>query len=289
MSAAAEPWRALYPFEPRVFTHPDGTRQSYVDVGTGDPVLMLHGNPTWSFYYRNLVAGLGATRRAIAVDHVGCGLSDKPRGADYRLAAHVERAERLVTALGLERITLVVHDWGGPIGFGLAQRDLSRIARIVVLNTAAFLVPRCPWRIRACRVPVLGPLMVRGANAFVRGLTWMASVKPLPAAVRAGYLYPYDSWAHRIAVSRFVLDIPLAPTHPSHATMRAIEDGLGAMRAIPMLILWGMRDWCFSPDFLEGWRQRFPDAEVHAWDDAHHLVLEDAPDRALAAIERFLA
>ena len=129
-----------YPFTPRFHAHPDGVVQHYVDEGPRTPAaaLCLHGNPTWSFLWRNVIRTLSPRGRVVALDHIGCGLSDKPAHYGYRLEQHIANVERVVDALGLERITLIVHDWGGAIGMGFARRHPERIERIVVTNTAAF-------------------------------------------------------------------------------------------------------------------------------------------------------
>ena len=136
-------WRELYPFEGH-FLDRGGLRYHYLDEGRGAPVLMLHGNPTWSFYYRDLITALRGDYRCIAPDHIGCGLSDKP-GDDrynYCLKSRVDDLEALADHLGLiERLTLVVHDWGGMIGMAWAVRRPQRLARLVGVNTAACLPP----------------------------------------------------------------------------------------------------------------------------------------------------
>src|SRR5207248_2297314 len=178
---------ALYPFAPKSFLTPGAARMSYLDEGprTDAAVLMLHGNPTWSFYYRNLVRALAPTRRCVAPDHVGMGLSDKPQNYDYTLATRIADVASLVATLGLKQIDLVVHDWGGAIGFGFAARHPELIRRLVVLNTAAFAAPRIPARIAFCRAPVLGPLLVRGLNGFAGPATRLAlSRRPLTPGER---------------------------------------------------------------------------------------------------------
>jgi pimeloyl-ACP methyl ester carboxylesterase len=283
-------WRALYPFESR-WLDVAGHRLHYLDEGPRDApaLLLLHGNPTWSFFWRDVVRALRGQLRVIAADHLGCGLSDKPQDWSYRLADHVANVERLVEALGLGRFSLGVHDWGGAIGMGLATRQPQRVERLVVLNTAAFRSSRLPLRIAACRLPVLGPLGVRGLNAFARAATFMTTEKPLPAAVKAGYLAPYGSWRDRIAVLRFVQDIPMQPGHPSWATLANIEQGLSRLRHKPLLLVWGERDWCFTPAFRDEWQQRFPGAELLRLENAGHYVLEDAGETAIPRIAAFLA
>jgi haloalkane dehalogenase len=271
-----------------------GLRYHYRDEGQGEPVVVLHGNPTWSFYFRNLIAGLRDRYRVIAPDHIGCGLSDRPddRHYEYRLRRRVDDLEALLDHLGLrDRLTLVLHDWGGMIGMAYASRYPERIARLVVLNTAAFLLPakkKLPWQLWLIRNTPLGPLLVRGLNAFVRGAIDYGVVHPLSPEVRAGYLKPYRSWKDRLAVLRFVQDIPLAPGDPSYDVVREVQDGLHRFAGVPMLICWGAQDFVFDDHFLAEWQRRFPAAEVHRFADAGHLVLEDAGERIVPLVREFL-
>jgi pimeloyl-ACP methyl ester carboxylesterase len=284
-------WRALYPFTPKQHKTPSGHSLSFLDEGPRDapPVLLLHGNPTWSFMWRNVVLGLRDAHRVVAPDHLGCGLSDKPQDWPYRLADHVANVERLVLELDLRDVALGVHDWGGAIGMGFARRHPERISRLVVFNTAAFPSQALPWRIALCRRQLLGPLLVRGVNGFSRAATFMATAKGLGADVKAGYLAPYGSYANRIAVLRFVQDIPMDPGHPSWPELLAIDQSLSSFRDRPMLLLWGDRDWCFTPAFREEWQRRFPGAEVHRFADAGHYVAEDAADRVVPLVRDFLS
>lgn len=281
-----------YPFTPQAFTTPAGARLSYLDEGprADEAVLMLHGNPTWSFYYRRLVRDLAPTHRCIVPDHVGMGLSARPEAYDYTLATRIADLEALVAALGVKRVHLVVHDWGGAIGFGFAARHPELIGRIVVLNTAAFASPRLPFRIAVCCWPVLGPLLVRGCNGFAGPATWMAMHRrPLTPVERRGYLFPYGSWDARAAVSAFVQDIPREPGHRSWAALAAAEAGLAQFRDRPVLIAWGGRDFCFNDTFLARWREVFPQARCERFADAGHYVLEDAADEVIPLIRAHLA
>ncbi len=282
------PIRNLYPFGQNRFSVPGG-HLNYVDEGSGPAVLMLHGNPTWSFYYRRLITALRPHYRVIVPDHMGCGLSDRPQDYPYRLANHVENVSLLVQHLGLREATLVLHDWGGPIGMGFAVRRSIHINKFVVLNTTAFLSTHIPLRITMCKIPGFGDLAIRGFNGFAGMATFMAVEQPMPPAVRRGYLLPYNSWHNRIATLRFVQDIPLHQNHPSWRTGAEIEQQLGMFRDTPMLICWGGKDWCFDDHFLAGWMQRFPQADVRRIDDAGHYVLEDAHAYIIPAVERFLA
>jgi haloalkane dehalogenase len=250
---------------------------------------MLHGNPTWSFYYRHLIPLLSQTHRVIVPDHIGCGLSDKPQDYPYTLEQHIQNLERLVSQLSLEGVSLVLHDWGGVIGLGYATRHPDNVARFVIFNTAAFVLPLIPNRIRMCRSDLFGSLLVRGLNAFAGLATYMAVTRPMPAQVRAGYLAPYNNWRNRIAIHRFVQDIPLEEAHPTRPTLIEIEAGLEQLRERPMLIIWGAKDFCFTErDFLPEWRRRFPQAEVRVLKDAGHYVVEDAPERIGPWVVEFL-
>lgn len=282
---------AEYPFAPQSFITAGGARLSFIDEGprSDEAVLLLHGNPTWSFYYRHLIRALSPQWRCIAPDHVGMGLSDKPANYEYTLERRIQDIEGLVASLGLRKVHLVVHDWGGAIGFGFAARQPALIGRLVILNTAAFASRRIPRRISCCRFPVIGPLLVRGLNGFAWPATWMSvHRRRLTDTERRGFLLPYDSWAHRVAVSAFVQDIPLAASHRSWPTLAAVEAGLAGFRGYRALVLWGGRDFCFNDSFLARWREILPGAEVHRFADAGHYVLEDARDEVISRTLRFL-
>lgn len=278
-----------YPFESRWFRTDDGV-QHYVDEGSGPPLLMVHGNPTWSFAWRHLIAGLRDRYRVIAVDHLGCGFSEKPQETSlYVLDRHIARLTALVQALGLQNVGLFGHDWGGAIGMGCAGRLPDRFSRFVLMNTGAFRSQAIPFRIALCRIPLLGQLGDQGLNLFVRAALWMAVERPLSEAARAGLLAPYDSWSQRIAVHQFVQDIPLHAGHRSYAALSEVERGLAQFRGRPIQLIWGMRDWCFTPhEFLEGFLRYFPEARVERLAEAGHYVFEDAQEQVLSTSRQFL-
>jgi cis-3-alkyl-4-acyloxetan-2-one decarboxylase len=283
-----------YPFSGH-YLDLDGLRLHYLDEGSGEPVVMLHGNPTWSFYYRNLVLALRGRCRCIVPDHMGCGLSDKP-GDDrypYTLEQRVSDLERLLDALKIDSgITLVLHDWGGMIGMAFAARNPGRIRRLVILNTAAFHLPaekRFPLPLRICRDTLLGAFLVRGLNAFSLAASFVGCRKnPLPKELRRAYRLPYDSWRNRIATLRFVQDIPLLPGDRSYGLVTETDHGIAAFQDLPMAIFWGEKDFVFDRTFLGEWRRRFPAAEVHSYHDAGHYILEDMKDEVIPLIEEFL-
>lgn len=285
----------LYPFQSH-FHDLGGLQYHYLDEGQGETVVMVHGNPTWSFYYRNLVLALRGSYRVIVPDHIGCGLSDKPvdSGYSFTLQQRVDDLAALLENLGLrEKITLVLHDWGGMIGMAYASRFPERIARLVILNTAAFPLPaakKFPLALKICRDTQFGVFLVQGLNAFARVAARVGCKRhPLTKELREAYCSPYDTWHHRIATLRFVQDIPLKPEDPGFALIQEVADGLHRFAALPMLICWGERDFVFDHHFRDEWQRRFPEAEVHSFADCGHYILEDAQEEVIPLISDFLS
>ncbi len=294
MSSAPRIPRDLYPFEGRFFEH-DGLRLHYLDEGAGEPLVMVHGNPTWSFFYRGLVQALRDERRVLAPDHVGCGLSDKPDDARYRytLDSRVADLGAFLDHVAPEGpLTLVAHDWGGMIAMAWAVRHPERVGRLVLMNTAAFHLPdgmRMPASLAFVRNTRLAAFCVRHLNLFSRGAAWMAPARRMPKRVRDAYCAPYDTPAHRIATLRFVQDIPLEPGDPAHATVSEVEAGLSRFHRTPILLLWGERDFVFKPEVLSIFEKIWPHAEVHRFPKAGHYVLEDAAAEIPPLLRDFLA
>lgn len=282
----------LFPYPSQSFSLGQHS-MAYVDVGSGDRTLLcVHGNPTWSFYYRSILDRFSDRYRVIAVDHLGCGRSDKPARDQfaYSLAAHRDNLVSLIDHLDLQRVTLIAHDWGGAIGLSTLCERRDRFERIVLLNTAAFPPPYVPWRIAACRFPVLGTAAVRGMNAFARAAITMAmSRRKLDPAVATGLLEPYDNWTNRVAIDAFVRDIPMTSSHPTHSTLVELEAQLPSLASTPSALIWGMKDWCFRPECLRRFQSVWPGAFSVEIGDAGHYVIEDATDEVLRAIEEFFA
>jgi haloalkane dehalogenase len=283
-----------YPFEGKVFDR-QGLRLHYLDEGSGETVVMVHGNPSWSFYYRNLVLALRGQYRCIVPDHIGMGLSDKP-GDDryeYTLKSRVDDLEALLESLNLKDITLVVHDWGGMIGMAYAVRHPEKIKRLVILNTAAFPLPTSklmPWQLSLVRDSGIGAFLVRGFNAFARGAASVGCTQhPMPKDVRDAYCAPYDSWANRIATARFVQDIPLKDGDRGFDIVKDTEQKLAQFCTVPTLICWGARDFVFDDHFLNEWKKHLPQAEVHRFPEAGHYVLEDVGNEVIPLVQQFLS
>jgi len=264
----------LYPFRPRRVEVETG-RLSVVDEGDGPAVVMVHGNPSWSFLFRDLILDLRGSFRCLAPDHQGCGLSG-PQPRRLRMADHSANLGRVLDEAGVGEYLLVAHDWGGAIGAHRAGLEPDRVRGMVFLNTAAFPLRRMPWQIRLARVPLLGRILMERFNAFARGAVRQGVVRPLPPAVEEGFLLPWALPGSRRAVSSFVADIPMSRRHPTAATLGEAEANLAKLRDKPCLLAWGMRDFCFDGAFLDEWIRRFPEAEVERYPGAGHYVFEDA-------------
>ncbi|MGY0505906.1 alpha/beta fold hydrolase [Luteimonas sp. e5] len=290
-----------YPFQPQRFEVRPGIGMSFLDEGPrdGEVVLMLHGNPSWSFYWRHLVLALRDRYRCIVPDHVGMGLSDRPDDApqaspryDYTLQSRIDDVDALLRHLGISGpLTLAVHDWGGMIGFGWALRDPARVARLVITNTAAFPLPAAkpmPWQIAMGRHSRLGGWLIRRFNLFARGAAAFGTVRILEPAVKRGYSAVYDGWREAIATLRFMQDIPLDARDRAWPLLKAAEARLPDYADRPALIAWGLRDFVFDRHFLAGFTRVLPQAEVHASTDAGHYVLEDRREDLPQVIREFL-
>lgn len=294
MNPAPRVPRHLYPFDGKRLGL-DGLNLHYLDEGAGPPVVMVHGNPTWSIYYRALVDALRGDHRVIVPDHIGCGFSDKPAddAYDYTLERRIQDLGALIEHLGLhEPVTLVAHDWGGMIGMGWAVANPDRIGRIVLMNTAAFHLPddmKMPASLAFVRNTRLASWLVRHANLFSRGAAWLAPAKSMGRALRDAYCAPYDSPENRIATLRFVQDIPLAPGDRAYDAVSAVESGLPHFAETPIQLLWGQKDFVFRPEVADVFLRHWPHAELHRFAKAGHYVLEDARDEIVSRVRDFLA
>jgi haloalkane dehalogenase len=284
-------FQGTFPFEPR-FASVGRVRLHYVDEGPTEspPLLFAHGNPTWSYLWRRQIAQLSAAgRRCVAFDHMGFGRSDKPPHlAAYSLQGHVENAIAFVDSLDLRDVTLVAHDWGGPIGLGALLERPDRLRRVVLMNTWAWELPSfLPPFLREFRTEGLGEILALGGNLFVESIPGgMARRDPDPEMMQA-YRAPFPDYWSRIGTLAFQRDIPLTERDASAPLMASINKRLSDLD-VPMLLVWGMRDPVFQPVFLEQWRQLFPGARIVELADASHFLVEDRPDAVTGAIAEFL-
>ncbi|HOT29583.1 MAG TPA: alpha/beta fold hydrolase [Candidatus Ozemobacteraceae bacterium] len=287
-----EDFRHLYPFKSNWFEN-NGIRQHYLDEGEGPPIVMVHGNPSWSFLFRALVPAFRHDHRVIVPDHIGCGLSDKPdaKRYSYTLEQRIRDLEALIAHLGVTQpITLVLHDWGGAIGMGFANRHALQVKRLVLMNTGAFPLPdemEFPWPLWIFRNSKLGEWLNRGLNAFAEIAARTCTRTPLSEELRRAFTGPYDSWANRVATTHFVQDIPLRPGDPSWGTIKQIESGLAQFRKTPTLICWGQRDFIFRRAFFNTWRKHLPQAETHSFPEAGHYLLEDVGEKVIGLMRDF--
>ena len=285
-----------YPFTPKQFEVRPGLSMSYLDEGPrdGEIVVMLHGNPSWSYYWRNLVSALGDKYRCIVPDHIGMGFSDKPadRDYDYTLQSRIDDVSALLNHLGITGpVTLAVHDWGGMIGFGWALTHAEQVKRLVITNTAAFPLPsakKMPWQLSLGRDSRFGAFLIRAFNAFSGGASYLGVENRMPTDVRRAYVSPYDSWANRISTLRFMQDIPLHPGDKAWALVESVGQKLPQFADRPAFIGWGLKDFVFDQHFLAGFARALPQAEVTAFEDAGHYVLEDKAAELVPAIRAFL-
>lgn len=283
---------ALYPFKGKSHKLSSGFDIHYLDEGkdVGVPTIFLHGNPTWSFFYRRLILSLREHGRCIAPDHIGCGFSEKPSFPDfpYDLKSHGDNLFELLDHLKIKKVRLVVHDWGGAIGLSAFRNHTDRIEKIVIMNTAAFVSRNVPKRILLCRLPIIGSILVRGLNGFAGPATFMAVRNPMSNEIKNGFLHPYNNWANRVAVWRFVKDIPYEPNHPTSSLLKETENSLQNYKNTPILACWGMKDFCFHGGFLKSWQQKLPHIIAHKFEESGHYLLEDNFEGCRSKIEPFL-
>ncbi len=285
-----------YPDNNSCYMSVNNRRLHYLEGGNEHPetVVMLHGNPSWSFYYRHLFTALIDKYHCIVPDHIGMGLSDKPASSEYdfTLKQRVDDLDTLLSSLNVDNnLTLIVHDWGGMIGMAYATRYPDKIRRLVISNTAGFHIPQgkqIPWQLKLSRTPLIGSLLIQGLNAFCRGgVIQCVTRKPMNKDVKDAYLAPYDSWSNRLSVLRFVEDIPLDEEHVTYDVVDNVDNNLQQFSSLPMLICWGLNDFVFDQHYLAEWKKRMPIAEYHEFDAGHYL-LEDASDEVIPIIKQFL-
>lgn len=288
-----------WPYTPRWFDSGEG-KMHYIDEGPRDgrPIVMVHGNPTWGYLYRRFIEAVTrAGYRAIVMDHLGFGRSEKPDDPSlYMIPKHGARCEALLESLDLKDATVVVQDWGGPIGLTWAARRPERVRSLAVFNTFVHRplgkVP-IPLPLKLFRTPGVGELMVKGLHAFVKVFLFKAGVTypdRLGKVEREAYLAPHPTWSSRTSILMFPREIPTGPMGPVSDFVADIHDQLIAgCGNKPVFIAWPMKDVAFTPDILEDmWLADFPDAEVLRVEDAAHYIQEDAHEKVIPALLRFL-
>ncbi len=288
--------RTLYPFKSSFVTLSDGHRMHYVAEGPedGEVLVFLHGYPTWSFIYRAPLVYYGALGyRCIAVDMIGYGLSDKPTKKRYHtLRQHIQNLFEFLTLLDLHDITLIMADWGGPLGLSYAIQRPDNVKRLVIINSWVFqdsYLNPLDSLIRWVTKPGIGELLFGTFNVAFTVVVQRWTGRLLSEAVIAAYKAPFRDTRHRAALIQFPRMINTGPDHPSAAIMRGIEQNLSTLRAIPTLILWGQEDPVFPPEVAAHWKTMLPRARGPVMiEAARHLLVEDAPDALIHHLTAFL-
>jgi haloalkane dehalogenase len=280
-----------FPFEAR-FANAGDASLHYVDEGPADaaPLLFVHGNPTWSYLWRRPIAALSSDgHRCVAFDHMGFGRSDKPPAlAAYSLRRHVDNAVALIDELDLHDVTLVAHDWGGPIGLGAMLERADRLRALVLMNTWAWELPSfLPPFLREFRTEGLGEILALAGNLFVESMPGGMARRDLDPVMMDAYRAPFPDYWSRAGTLAFQREIPLTERDRSAPLMGSIHDRLSSID-VPVLLVWGMRDPVFQPVFLEQWQELFPRARTVEVDTASHFLVEDDPEAVTAAIAGFL-
>ncbi|ABD55542.1 alpha/beta fold hydrolase [Jannaschia sp. CCS1] len=280
------------------FAHTPMGTMHYVDEGTGDPVLLLHGNPTWSYLYRKFIPALAQTHRVIAPDHIGFGLSDKPEAeGDYTLDAHIQNLEALVQQLDLTNITLVMQDWGGPIGLGMAARHPARIKALVVMKTFGFYPPidgvdpdklKLPPPLLMMRAKGIGDFLVRRLGFFERQVMTMATATKRKGPSKRAYRDIFRTYAERAGVMAFPRMIPANTGHPAAQILMQETGPYIDQFDGPAHIFWGMKDPLIPVGALTAWKKRLPQAGVTEFATARHYLQDDVPDQLIPELVEFL-
>lgn len=278
---------SLYPFRPRLMTLEEGDLH-YLDEGEGEPVLFVHGTPTWSFLWRDFIKDLRQTNRCVALDHLGFGLSDKPEDAIYSPRAHTGRLEDFIERLELENITLVVHDFGGPIGLNYALKQPERIRSVFIMNTWLWSNEGNQSIERASRLlsgPV-GTFLYKQLNFSARVLlkAGFGDKRKLTKQLHKHYLKPFDTPDKRLAP--YILAKELTGSNDWYTSLWEQRHKLSN---IPMMIAWGMKDRFFPPAHLERWHQAFPNASITKYKRAGHFLQEESASSLIQQLEMFIS
>ena len=274
--------RYEYPFKQN-YMYAGKHRIHYIDEGEGPALIMLHACPMWSFFYRRFVKVFSRHFRVIVPDEVGYGLSDKPKDYDYRLETHIDNLERLVNHLKLEKVSFILHGWGGTIGTGFTVRHSQMVDKIILMNSMAFSGYKLPLRLSFCKLfPWIGRKLLIDFNLMFYGLNIYSE------EIKLGYMFPYMKPDDRIAIVRFINDIPCKPDDLSYESVIEVEHGLWMLREHKMCIIWAVKDWLYPEKYLHKWMNYCPDAKVHRVRNAGRFIAEDAPEELIAIISGFL-
>jgi haloalkane dehalogenase len=284
-----ETFDGTFPFKPN-FKEINSFQMHYIDEGKGEPIVCVHGEPTWGYLYRKFIPPLAKFNRVIVPDHMGFGKSDAPQDKPYTLAQHIDNLTKLLLELDLKDITLVFQDWGGPISLGFATAHPDRVKRLVIMNTGVGVLPvgSKTWisdmEEKGIYENVLGNMAEFIPQMFASTLVSKTADETM---IRA-YTAPFPNRASCIGAIAFPRDIPVGENHPSANTMRSIRNKLNLLNDKAKIIIWGMQDQIFPKRVLDWWKKVYPNAESHELYEAGHFLQEDAPEKIIAIITDFL-
>ncbi len=284
-----ETFDGTFPFKPN-FKEINGFQMHYVDEGKGEPVVCVHGEPTWGYLYRKFIRPLSKSNRVVVPDHMGFGKSDTPQDKPYTLAQHIDNFTKLLLELDLRDVTLVFQDYGGPISFGFATTHPDMVKRLVIMNTGVGILPAgaktwiSDMEEKGIYEDVMGDMARFIPRMFASTLVHGTTDEPM---IRA-YTAPFPDRASCIGAIAFPRDIPVGNDHPSADTMRSIQKKLSLLSDKAKIIIWGTQDPIFPKRMLDWWKKVYPGTESHELPEAGHFLQEDAPEKIVAIITDFL-
>ncbi|MHA1270498.1 MAG: alpha/beta fold hydrolase [Candidatus Helarchaeota archaeon] len=288
-----ETFDGTFPFKPN-FHEINNFNMHYIDEGNGDPIVLLHGEPTWGYLYRKFISPLSEKNRVIVPDHMGFGKSDVPQNLPYKLEQHIDNLSKLLKdKLNLNNIILVMQDWGGPIGFGFATENPNLIKGVIILNTSVGVAKedRRLWYESMVEDGSYDQLM-GNMKLFISQIMFGMFMKKFPRdekkIMKKAYTAPFPSKEYCIGAKAFPLDIPKGKSHPSSKIMQRIRDNLGLLNDIPKILIWGMKDRIFPPKIIDIWKKIYPDIKIHNIIDAGHFLQEDNPEKVISIIKDFI-
>ena len=273
-----ESLKKLYPFQSKYLRLKCGNVMHYIDEGPEEVVLFLHGNPTWSFFFRNLILLLKRDFRCIAIDHIGYGMSDKPQKYQYNIATHIENAIHFAEAMKFKKFHIVAQDFGVAIAMAMAERWPERITSMAFLNSTVSRLTTLPSMLLFFKFPVFTFLFARLLNLFVRLNIHFGTVGVLDRDVIKGYLWPYRHFSDRIAIAGAIEDVPWLPDHPSMETLERLINKAYLLENKKIKFFWANDDMRYSSVALYSWRDVLPNAWLKTYDRVGHLSLEDSEE-----------
>lgn len=277
---------SLFPFRHR-YMQLESWKIHYIDEGQGPVMVLFHACPFWSFSFREVIREFSRDHRVIALDLLGFGLSDKPAEFDYTINGYTALLEEFLWRLDLKKMIFILHGWGGTIGMSYAVRHPNFISSLIIMNSIAFSGHKLPWQLRICRLPAIGPRLIKTFLLYGSGHA------ALPPEIREAYLLPFQQEFSKgedplLPVQRFICSIPAVPEDEAAQSILAIESGLWSFRMKPVCIIWASHDFLYNRNALRRWHKCLPGAEIHTLERTTHYMLEEQPETFNAILRDFL-